>query len=477
VFDPTPVLLEMKAGTSQRLYLQTDTHWAPDAMHQVALKLGDFLEKSCGLPWAPQDGLLLDPEKVTNLGDIAEMLKLPAGQTLFPKQTVTISKVEGTDGSPWEADRNGEVLLLGDSFSNIYSLEGMGWGTGAGFAEHLSYAIGRPIDKIVINAGGAFASRRDLASQLRRGIDRLAHKKIVVYEFSMRDLAQGDWKMMKLPESPEVAPVVTPPVAATPQKVDKALSAFKALTIKPSVLDLSLHKPVEIAVDAPAGSWMLRVYSADGKPVMALSSTGSTAERVSKTTWDGLNVQRSPVPVGTYTIRAEGTRPDGSAIEPLSQQLPVFDRKQKGAVKPPAPVVVKPLVKTQTIKTTVAPSKVATPPTGTKPTEEGLVVTGRIAARASTPKPGSVPYKDCLIALQLTDLKATGGTVKGPDIVVYVWGMRDNKLLDGAYNVGQVLRFKLVPWASVDSKYGGYNRQELDSDAALSWDAFWGEIK
>jgi hypothetical protein len=88
-----------------------------------------------------------------------------------------------------------------------------------------------------------------------------------------------------------------------------------------------------------------------------------------------------------------------------------------------------------------------------------------------------VPYKDCLIALQLTDLKVTGGSVKGTNIVVYVWGMRDNKLMDGAFTVGQILRFKLVPWASVDSKYGGFNRQELDSDEALSWEAFWGEVK
>jgi len=104
------------------------------------------------------------------------------------------------------------------------------------------------------------------------------------------------------------------------------------------------------------------------------------------------------------------------------------------------------------------------------------LVTGRIAARATTPKPGSVPYKDCLIALQITDIKATGGSIKGSNIVVYVWGMKDNALVDSLFTVGQTLKFKLTPWASVESKYGGLNRQELESDDTLSWSAYWGEI-
>ena len=41
------------------------------------------------------------------------------------------------------------MLVLGDSFSNIYSLESMGWGDSAGFIEHLGYALARPLDRIV----------------------------------------------------------------------------------------------------------------------------------------------------------------------------------------------------------------------------------------------------------------------------------------------------------------------------------------
>ncbi len=158
-------------------------------------------------------------------------------------------------------------------------------------------------------------------------------------------------------------------------------------------------------------------------------------------------------------VKITGQKPDGTVLEPITESVVV---QIGGLTSPPA---VKP------------PTAIVKPANPTKPAHDELVVSGRIASCAATPKPGSVPYKDCVIALQLTDLKSTGGTVKGQNIVVYVWGMRDNKLVDGAYAVGQTVRFKLVPWASVDSKFGGYNRQELESDDALSWEAFWGEIR
>ncbi len=479
VFDPTPTLRELKASSPSKLYLETDTHWTPDAMHATALKLGEFLERQCGVPATPQSSLAITPKEVSNLGDIAEMLKLPSDQKLYAKQKVTVQQVTGTGGSPWMADRNADVLLLGDSFSNIFSLEGMGWGTSAGFAEHLSVAIGWPIDKIVINAGGAYASRRDLAAQLARGVDRLANKRIVVYEFSMRDLAQGDWKMIHLPLVKKAAP--TPPVETkkiTPEV--KPLTALGTLAANSGTLDLGTHQKVELSLEIVPGTLREEVLNAQGAVVRVLNEAVKSGGNVDgkatlKTHWDGMDDHRKPVAIGTYTVRVTGTRPDGSQLTPVTADVAVFDSTKKGATKPPAPPVqTKPLPGKNPTKPPAGPGTTAPP----KPAaEEGLIVTGRIAARPATPKPGAVPYKDCLIALQLTDLKVTGGTVKGSNIVVYVWGMRDNKLTDGAFTVGQTLRFKLVPWASVDSKYGGFNRQELDSDEALSWEAFWGEVK
>lgn len=479
VFDPTPVLRDLATHDGAKQYLETDTHWTPTAMHQVAMKLGESVRSR--LP-AGGNSQVLKSAEISNLGDIAEMLKLPADQTLFPKQKVTIQRVVGRDGTPWRADRSSPVLLLGDSFSNIYSLDGMGWGDSAGFAEHLSYALNRPIDKIVINAGGAFASRQELARQLAHGVDRLANKSIVVYEFSMRDLAQGDWKMIKLPPAPLRAEVA-PPIVKSPviQTETKSASAFKSISVSPSSIDLSKHEKFTFAAPVPPGNSVMCVIDPKGEILRKLTGIGTLVDTTIKGTWDGTNVYGRPVPVGEYTFRLEGTRPDHTAIDPVTFPVAVTDGKVKSPKVPPPTEPGKTTLPAnpgkQTVPSSVKPKGTEQASTPVKPTEEGLIVTGRIAARAVTPKPGSVPYKDCVIALQLTDLKVNGGTVKGPNIVVYVWGMKDNKLVDAGYSVGQTIQLKLTPWAKVDSKYGGYNRQELDNDDAISWEAYWGEMK
>ena len=120
------------------------------------------------------------------------------------------------DGGPWRASPGAEVLLLGDSFSNVYSDraafrserlgEGFDWGEQAGLAEQLSYTLQRPVDRIARNAGGADAAPADLAREVARaaaaGEDRLAGVRVVVWQFAERELAQGDWKSIALAAPP-----------------------------------------------------------------------------------------------------------------------------------------------------------------------------------------------------------------------------------------------------------------------------------
>jgi alginate O-acetyltransferase complex protein AlgJ len=191
VFGSANLLLEQKKARSAPQYLETDSHWRPEAMEFVASKLAEFAGTS------GDTQLEISEQQVAAVGDIAQMLKLPADQTLFRPQRVTIHQVTRGDGL-WRADRDAEVLLLGDSFTNIFSLDSMGWGGSAGFAEHLSRALGHPLDCIVRNSDGAFATREMLAHELARGRDRLAGKKLVIWEFAARELAFGDWKLIDL---------------------------------------------------------------------------------------------------------------------------------------------------------------------------------------------------------------------------------------------------------------------------------------
>ena len=320
VFDATPLLAQRKAKTPDApLFLETDTHWRPEAMQFVAERLATFL----ALPKSVGDVMQISPKEITARGDVARMLKLPATQQVYPPETVTIQQVERGDGF-WRPAREADVLLLGDSFTNIFSLEALGWGEAAGFAEHLSAALGgRPLDCILRNSDGAFATRDMLANELARGRDRLAGKKLVVWEFAARELAFGDWKL----------------------------------------LDLKLGQP--------------------------------------------------------------------------------------------------------------APARFFSPPPGTE-----MEVTGRIEAVGSVPRPGTVPYRDHIVAVHLAEMRIAGREEDaGLQAIVYLWSMRDDVWTRAArLRSGDNITVRLRPWADVAARYEQTNRSELDDPALQLEEPVWGEL-
>lgn len=198
VFDPAPTLMAEKVRTGQPQYLKTDTHWRPEAVEGVVKALADFIRQHVDLPTQPAAGYTREARTVSNVGDIAVMMKLPPGQTLYPPQQVTIHQVVRGEAQ-WRPDPQADILLLGDSFTNIYSADAMGWGESAGLAEQLSFALQRPLDAIVRNDAGAYATREMLSAELARGHDRLAGKKVVIWQFAVRELTGGDWRVTTTP--------------------------------------------------------------------------------------------------------------------------------------------------------------------------------------------------------------------------------------------------------------------------------------
>ena len=194
-FDPAPLLVQAKEGGTPQ-YLRTDTHWTPEGMELAAKELADLARQTAPLSPATARFSAIEQE-VTNPGDVAMMLKFPAEWQVFAPETVTIRQVR--DGKePWRPDAKAEALFLGDSFANIFSLAPMGWGESAGLVEHLSLALGLPVDAITRNDAGSFATREMLAKELQRGNDRLVGKKLVIWEFASRELASGDWKLIPM---------------------------------------------------------------------------------------------------------------------------------------------------------------------------------------------------------------------------------------------------------------------------------------
>ncbi len=194
VYDLSSYLFE--AARREPQYLKTDSHWNPAAMERVAKHLAEYINKHIDFDTVSSDTFTNTAANVTNVGDIARMLNLSELQSLFPQEEVTTHVIRTQSGELWQPNHNAEILFLGDSFSNIYSLDGMGWGESAGFVEHLSAELSRPIDKIVINDGGAFATRHTLVKEP----NRLNGKRVVVYQFATRELHFGNWELLQIPE-------------------------------------------------------------------------------------------------------------------------------------------------------------------------------------------------------------------------------------------------------------------------------------
>lgn len=335
VFMPGDALVTYREKSGQPAYLSTDTHWTPSAMESIAEHLARHLKETGHHGAAPQTGLQREAVEIVGRGDIAAMLNLPATTKLFPGERVTIHQVRGADGAPLRFDPASEVLLLGDSFSNIFSLEALGWGTAAGLGEQLSYFLGRPIAAILRNDAGSFATREILVREMARGQDRLAGKRVVVWQFAERELALGDWKILPLPE---VAP-----------------SANQA------------------------------------------------------------------------TVVSSGTTPDAGFL--------VLD-----------------------------------------PATEPVRVRGRIAAASPVPRPGTVPYRDHVMAVHLVEIEGTG-LAQNSQAVVYLFGMRDNvQTAAAAWQPGDRVALDLRAWEDVAPEYERFNRSELDDEKFQLEIPAWGEL-
>jgi hypothetical protein len=311
VFDPATVLPPGDAP----LFLEADTHWRPETMELVAEKLAAFVGGAPSSVAVAQ----ISNRPISAVGDIARMLKVPEARSPFRAETVTVHEV-----TPPAISKDAEILLLGDSFSNIFSLGALGWGESAGFAEHLSRALRRPIDCILRNSDAAFATREMLSRELARGHDRLAGKKLVIWEFAARELAFGDWKMLEM-------------------KV--------------------------------------------GQPV---------------------------------------------------------------------------------------PAKFFVPKPG-----QSVTATGTIEAISAAPRPGSVPYKDHILALHLTDVMVDGREESAElEAIVYAESMRDNVLTSTArLRAGDRVTLRLRPWSDVSEQYEKINRSEIDDPAVQLEEPCWGELK
>ncbi len=196
VYDPAGTLRRVRRDGLDA-YLHTDSHWSPAGVDAVARELASRIRLLELGPLGPPVAWRREVREHLGRGDLARTLRLPAwGEHYFPPETVRLDVVMDPRGRFFQADERAAVLVLGDSFTNVFSDAGLGWGRSAGLVEQLAYHLGHGVDRIAVNNAGATLVRRRLAAEA----PRLDGKKIVVYEVAVRELSAGDWQEVALPD-------------------------------------------------------------------------------------------------------------------------------------------------------------------------------------------------------------------------------------------------------------------------------------
>jgi hypothetical protein len=187
VFDATDDLWNAK--DRGELFLKGDTHWTPRGMEIVAGRIAERLRPIVGPPTRTYG---TTRKTVSHDGDLLRMLEVPPDSGLFLKQSIEISEVTAQEGG------EAPVLLLGDSFTNVFSRRELEWGERAGLGEHLMLRWGVPVEILARNGGGA-TGVRELLSRLPALLRR---KRVVVWACSSRDLFDESvsWDQVPLPE-------------------------------------------------------------------------------------------------------------------------------------------------------------------------------------------------------------------------------------------------------------------------------------
>jgi len=192
VYDATDTMWKGKTHLKKAQYFPLDTHWTPIAIDLCANDLATMIEKYVPLPPRVPVNYIRRPIHAVDPGDLLRLLGLPKNQKKFHPTSVAPQAVKKPNGPILAPERSADVLVLGDSFSGAYTE------VGAGLPQQLAFYLGRPVDQLGVANGGSLGARSKLRDLMKKGDDRLAGKKLVIYEFVARDLAFGNWKPIEL---------------------------------------------------------------------------------------------------------------------------------------------------------------------------------------------------------------------------------------------------------------------------------------
>jgi hypothetical protein len=163
----------------ERLYRNFNPHWAPNGVRIAADVLAERVRR---MEWYEPGPHREGVDFVRVEEDLQHKFRAH-GDAPDEPPTFHFERVLDPEGKlvP-QKDKQSPVLILGDSYSDIYKIEG------AGLAVQLYARLGYEMDRIAVSSGGANSVWQSLA----RRKEGLAGKKVVIWVFRMTELDNPD---------------------------------------------------------------------------------------------------------------------------------------------------------------------------------------------------------------------------------------------------------------------------------------------
>ncbi len=249
------------------VFLKQDTHWTQSTMQRAAAEVAAKIKSKSWFA-AVQGDLESSQQKLirTHQGDLVGMLKLFHPEEIYQAETQTLSVIKDTSGSKAvNNDARSPIVLLGDSFVNIYDDPSIGFGDsswkakdkndsepliGAGFAQHLAAQLETPLNTYTSNGGGATQVRKDFA---QRPDNEVRAKKLVVWVLASRDLL--------LSETPGPRAGVIWRDVEFSKRISKTANQPAVKTTKPMVIEATLKERTALQ-DPKSTPYKEAIYSA-----------------------------------------------------------------------------------------------------------------------------------------------------------------------------------------------------------------------
>jgi hypothetical protein len=189
VLDLEPAFAAASAAT----FCKTDSHWCAPGIDLAAARIAERAKSAAWYEGVPKQRFAAASRSVEIRGDLARM----AGGTPAP-ETVTlrfVSREGDASGAPIPPDRASPVLLLGDSYTLVFSAGGDMHASGAGLSDQLARELGFAVDLVGVRGSGATPARINLARRARA----LDGKRLVVWCFGARELTEAPQGWAKVP--------------------------------------------------------------------------------------------------------------------------------------------------------------------------------------------------------------------------------------------------------------------------------------